>query len=88
MQVYAGKRIVNAVFVPRRHTENFISKSKIVFDWIPREAFCFTLTQTSVLEYLVDGIISLNNDCKTAASVNTQLSDWFSLKIVINQVSA
>ena len=52
MQVCAGKGIVSAVFFPRRHTENFRSKSK-VFDWVPREIFCFTLTQTSVLKYFL-----------------------------------
>lgn len=76
MQVYVRRGIANAVFVARRHTENFRPKIKKVFDWVQREFFCFTLTQTSVLEYLLDEIMSLYNNCKTPASVNAQISGF------------
>lgn len=86
MQVYVRRGIANAVFATRRHTENFRPKIKEVFDKVQREFFCFTLTQTSVLEYLVDEIMSLYNNCKTPALVNANIR--FSLKIIINQVTA
>ena len=44
--------------------------------------------QRSVQEYLVNGVMSLYQDCKTTVSVEGELSDSFSVKIKVYQESA
>ena len=48
---------------------------------MPRKDICFALRQKGVLEYLVDGVMSLYKGCKTAASVDGELLSSFSVKI-------
>ena len=44
------------------------------FDWLPREVICVALRRNGVAEYLVNGIMSLHKSCKTAVSVDRELS--------------
>ena len=87
---------VDAVFVLRRLTEKFIAKKKNLFfvfvglekafDWVSREVICFALRQKVVPEYLVNGVMSLyNKGCKTAVSVDGELSSSFSVKVSVHQ---
>ena len=52
------------------------------------EVICFALRQKSVPEYLEDGVMSLYKDCKTAVSVDGELSSSFSVKVGVHQGSA
>ena len=58
------------------------------FDRVPREATCFALRHKGVPEYLVNGVMSLNKGCKTAASVDGELLSSFSVKVGDDQGSA
>ena len=51
------------------------------FDLVPREVICFALRQKGVPEYLANWVMSLYKDCKTAASVDGELSSSFSVKV-------
>ena len=55
---------------------------------MPREVIHFVLTWKGVPEYLVGGVMSLYKGCKTAASVDGELSNSFSLKVGVRQGSA
>ena len=48
----------------------------------------FTLRRKGVLEYLVNGVMSLYKCCETAISVDGELSSSFSVKVGVNQLSA
>ena len=52
---------------------------------MPREVIRFALRQKSVPEYLVNGTSSLYKVCKTAASVDGELSSSFSVKVGVHQ---
>ena len=53
---------------------------KNAFDWVPREVICFALKQKGVPEYLVNRVMSLYKGCKTAVSVDGELSSSFSVQ--------
>ena len=59
---------------------------------MPREvialSYCFALRRKSVPEYLVNGVMSLYKGCKTAVSVDGELSSSFSVKVGVHQGSA
>ena len=57
------------------------------FDWVPREVIQFALRQKGVPEYLVDGVMPLYKGCKTAVSVDGELSSSFSVKVGVHQKS-
>ena len=44
------------------------------FDQLPREVIHFALRWKGVPEYFVNGVMSLDKGCKTAASVDGELS--------------
>ena len=48
----------------------------------------FALRQRVVPEYLVDGVMPLYKGCKTAVSVEGELSSSFSVKVDVHQGSA
>ena len=87
---------VDAVFVLRIITEKFRAKNKKLFfiivdlkkdcDWVPMEAICFALRQKGVPEVLVNGIMSFYKGCKTAVSVDGELSS--SMKVGAHHGSA
>ena len=93
----AQRGTADSVFVLRRHIEQFKAKNKKfffafadlekVFDWVPRKVIRFALRQ-SVSGYLINGVISFYQGCKTAASVDGELSNSFSLKFGYHQGSA
>ena len=58
------------------------------FDWVPREVIRFALMRKGVPEYLVNGVMSLYKGCKTAVSVDGELSSSFSVKVGVHQRSA
>ena len=64
------------------------------FGWVSREVICFALRSKRVPEYLVNAVLSLYKGCKTAVSVNGELSvdgelsSSFSVKVGVHQVSA
>ena len=60
---------------------------KKAFNQVPREVICFALKQKGVPEYLVNGVMSLYKDCKTAVSVDGELSSSFSVKVGVHQGS-
>ena len=80
---------VDVVFVLRRFSEKFRAKNKKLFfvfvdlekafDLVPREVICFALREKGVPEYLVNWVISLYKGCKTAVSVDGELSSSFSV---------
>ena len=83
--------------VLKRLTEKFRAKKKLffifvdlekAFDQVPREVIYFALGQKGVPEYLVRGVVSLYKGCKTAVSVDGELSSSFSVKVSIHQRSA
>ena len=61
---------------------------KKAFARVPREVICFALRQRGVPEYLVNGVLSLYKGCKTAASVDRELSSLFSVKVGAHEGSA
>ena len=65
----------------------FIDQEK-VSDRKQREVIHFALRQKNVPEYLVNGVMSLYNGCKTADSVDGELSKSFSVKVGVHQRSA
>ena len=88
---------VDAVFVLRRPTEKFRAKNKLffvfvdlekAFDRVPRGVIRFALRRKGVPEYLVNGVMSLYEGCKTAVLVDGELSSSFSVKVGVHQVSA
>ena len=93
-----GRGTVDAVFVLMRLTEKFTAKNKKLFfvfidlvkafDRVQREVIPFALRQKGVPEYLVNGVMSLYNGCKTAVLVDGELSSSFSVKVVVHQGSA
>ena len=48
------------------------------------KTYSFALRQKGVPEYLVDGVMSLYKDCKTAVSVDVELSNSFSVKVGVH----
>ena len=93
-----GRGTVDAVFVLRRLMEKFRAKNKKLFfvfvdlekafDWVPREVIRFALRRKGVPEYLVNGVMSLYDCCKTAVLVDGELSSSFSVKVGVHQGSA
>ena len=93
-----GRGTVNAVFVLRRLTEKFRAKNKKLFsvfvdlekafDRVLREVIRFALRRKGVPEYLVNGVMSLYEGCKTAVLVDGELSSSFSVKVGVHQGSA
>ena len=55
------------------------------FDRVPREVIRFVLRRKGVPEYSVDGVMSLYKGCKTAVSVNEELSSSFSVHFLPKQ---
>ena len=53
-----------------------------------REVICFALRHKTVPEYLIYGVMSLYKGCKTAISVDGELSSSFSVKVGVHQGSA
>ena len=90
-----GRGTVDAVFVLRRLSEKFRAENKKlffifvdlekVFDRVPREVNCFALKRKGVPEYLLNGVMSLYKGCKTAVSVDGELSSLFSVKVGVHQ---
>ena len=93
-----GRGTVDAVFVLRRLSGKFRVKNKKLFfiyvdlekafDRVPREVIRFALRCKGVPEYLVNGAMSLYKGCKTAVSVDGELSSSFSVKVGVYQKSA
>ena len=93
-----GRGTVDAVFVLRRLSEKLRAKNKMLFfifvdlekafDQVPREVIRFTLGLMGVPEDLVNGIMSLYKSCKTAVSVDEELSSSFSVDVGVHQGSA
>ena len=93
-----GRGTVDSVFVLRRLTEKFRAKNKKLFfvfvdlekafDRVSREVIRFALRRKGVPEYLVNGVMSLYNGCKTAVLVDRELSSSFSVKVGVHQGSA
>ena len=93
-----GRGTVDAVFVLRRLTKKFRAKNKNLFfvfvdlekafDRVPREVIRFALRQKGVSEYLVNGVMSCYKGCKTAVSVDRELSSSFSVKVGVHLGSA
>ena len=90
----SGRETINAAFVLRRFYEKFRVNNKCyifldlekTFDrGVPREVIRFALRQKSVPEYLVNGTSCLYKVCKTAASVDGELSSSFSVKVGVHQ---
>ena len=93
-----GRGTVDAVFVLRSLKEKFRAKNKKLFfvfveiekafDRVPREVIRFALRRKGVPEYLVNGVMSLYEGCKTAVLVDGELSSSFSGKVGVHQGSA
>ena len=47
------------------------------FDWVPGEVICFALRWKGAPEHLVNGVMFLHKGCKTAVSVDGELSGSF-----------
>ena len=85
------------LFVLRRLSEKFRAKNKKLlfvfvdlekaFDRVPREVIRFALRRKGVPEYLVNGVMSLYKGCKTAVSVDGELSSSFFVKVGVHQGS-
>ena len=94
----SGRGTVDALFVLRRLMEKFRAKSKKLFfvfvdlekafDQVPMEVIRFALRQKGVPEYVVNGVMSLYEGCKTAILVDGKLSSSFSVKVGVHQGSA
>ena len=54
---------------------------------MPREVIRFALRQKCVPKYLVNGVVSLYKGCKTAVTVDGELSSSFSVKVGVHQGS-
>ena len=52
------------------------------------EVIHISLRQKGVSEYLVNGVMTLYKECKTATSVDAELSSSFSVKVGAHQGSA
>ena len=89
---------VDDVFVLRKLSEKFRAKNKKLFfifvdlekafDRVRKEVIRFDLRLKGVAKYLVNGVMSLYKGCKTAVSVDRQLSSSFSVNVGVHQVSA
>ena len=55
---------------------------------MPREVIRFALRQKGFPVYLINGVMSLYKGCKTAVSVDGELSSSFSVKVGVHQGSA
>ena len=55
---------------------------------MPRKVICFALRQKGFPVYLINGVMSLYKGCKTAVSVDGELSSSFSVKVGVHQGSA
>ena len=67
--------------------QGFVDLEK-AFDRVPREVIRFALRWKGFPEYLVNGAMSLYKGCKTAVSVDGELSSSFSVKVGVHQESA
>ena len=55
---------------------------------MPREVIRFALRRKGIPEYLVNRVMSLYKGCKTAVSVDGELSNSCSVKVGVHQGSA
>ena len=92
-----GRGTVDAAFVLRRLSEKFRAKNKkifFIFVDLKKVFDRFTLKRKGVPECLVNRVMSLYKGlplykgCKTAASIDGEISSSFSLKVVVHQGSA
>ena len=68
-----------------KNSEPEIRDLEKAFDCVPREVISFALRRKGVPEYLVNGVMSLYKGCKTAVSVDGELSSSFSVKVGFHQ---
>ena len=92
----SGRGTVDAVFVLRRLTVKIRAKNKLFFiffdlekacDRVTVEVICFALRRKGVPEYLLDVVMSLYKDCKSAVSLDGELSSSVSVKVGVHQGS-
>ena len=82
-----GRGTGDAVFILRRLTKKIRANTKKLlfvfvdlekaFDRVPGEVICFALRRKGVPEHLVNGVMFLHKGCKTAVSVDGELSGSF-----------
>ena len=72
----------------KKNLENvLLADLENAFDGVSREDFCFTLRREGVTEYLINVVLSLYKDCKTAVSVDGKLENSFAMKVGVQQGS-
>ena len=72
----------------KKNLENvLLADLENAFDGVSREDFCFTLRREGVTEYLINVVLSLYKDCKTAVSVDGKLENSFAMKVSVQQGS-
>ena len=74
--------------IQKKNLENvLLADLENAFDGVSREVFCFTLRWDGVPEYLINVVLSLYKDCKTAVSVDGKLANSFAMKVGVHQGS-
>ena len=63
------KKVKNEKFKAKNKKLLFIFVEKAFDHRVPRKVTCFAFRQKGALEYLVNGVMSFYNGCKTAVSV-------------------
>ena len=92
-----GRGTTDAIFIARQVQEKFIAKNKTLyfafidlekaFDRVPRTVVRWALRKVGVEEWLINTIMCMYDNCKSAVSVNGTVGEPFDVKVGVHQGS-
>ena len=92
-----GRGTTDAIFITRQVQEKFIAKNKTLyfafidlekaFDRVPRTVVRWALRKVGVEEWLINTIMCMYDNCKSAVSVNGTVGEPFGVKVGVHQGS-
>ena len=92
-----GRGTTDGIFIARQVQEKFIAKNKTLyfafidlekaFDRVPRTVVRWALIKVGVDEWLINTIMCMYDNCKSAVSVNGAIGEPFNVKVGVHQGS-
>ena len=92
-----GRGTTDAIFIARQIQEKFLAKNKTLylafidlekaFDSVPRKVVKWALRKVGVEEWLINTVMAMYENCKSAVSVNGSIGQAFGVKVGVHQGS-
>ena len=88
---------MEAIFIIRQLQEKFLAKKRTLyytfvdlekaFDRVPRTVVRWALRKVCVAEWIIEVVMAIYSNCKSAVSVNNTIGDAFDVKVGVHQGS-